>query len=110
MEDLVARAREADARLAEVREGAVPAGDPDPYREPPGAAGDDDLDDDDLDEGEPGAEDLDGDLDDDPDDDVLDDEYLDEEPESTASGTRPARDVLGGTSAAGDHGAGYSPA
>ena len=39
MEDLVARAREADARLAEVREGAVPAGDPDPYREPPGAAG-----------------------------------------------------------------------
>ena len=60
--------------------------------------------------GEPGAEDLDGDLDDDPDDDVLDDEYLDDEPESTASGTRPARDVLGGTSAAGEHGAGYSPA
>jgi len=105
MEDLVARAREADARLAEVREGAVPAGDPDPYREPPGAAGDDDLDED-----EPGADDLDGDLDDDPDDDVLDDEYLDDEPEGTASGTRPARDVLGGTSAAGDHGAGYSPA
>jgi ribosome-binding factor A len=47
MEDLVARAREADARLAAVREGAVPAGDPDPYREPPGAAADD-LDDDDL--------------------------------------------------------------
>src|SRR5580704_5280633 len=42
MEDLVARAREADAKL-----GAVPAGDPDPYREPPGAAADD-LDDDDL--------------------------------------------------------------
>ncbi len=38
MDDLVARAREADARLAVVREGAVPAGDPDPYREPPGAA------------------------------------------------------------------------
>ncbi len=35
MEDLVAQAREADARLASVREGAVPAGDPDPYREPP---------------------------------------------------------------------------
>ena len=48
MEDLVARAREADARLAEVREGAVPAGDPDPYREPPGAAADDDSDDDDA--------------------------------------------------------------
>ena len=54
MEDLVARAREADARLAEVREGAVPAGDPDPYREPPGAAGDDDDEDDidDLDDAE----------------------------------------------------------
>ena len=47
MEDLVARAREADAKLAAVREGAVPAGDPDPYREPPGGAADD-LDDDDL--------------------------------------------------------------
>ena len=39
MEDLVAQAREADARLASVREGAVPAGDPDPYREPPGERG-----------------------------------------------------------------------
>jgi ribosome-binding factor A len=38
MEDLVAQARAADARLASVREGAVPAGDPDPYREPPGGA------------------------------------------------------------------------
>ena len=105
MEDLVARAREADARLAEVREGAVPAGDPDPYREPPGAAGDDDdLDEDDPDGDEPGAGDLDSDLDD-PDDDDLDDQ-----PEGPASGTRPAWDVLGGTSAAGDHGAGYSPA
>ena len=42
MEDLVAQAREADARLAAAREGAVPAGDPDPYREPPGRG---DLDD-----------------------------------------------------------------
>jgi ribosome-binding factor A len=33
MEDLVARARAADAELASVREGAEPAGDPDPYRE-----------------------------------------------------------------------------
>jgi ribosome-binding factor A len=32
MEDLVARAREADARLAAVRADAVHAGDPDPYR------------------------------------------------------------------------------
>ena len=39
MEDLVARAREADAALAAVREGAVPAGDPDPYRELPGEPG-----------------------------------------------------------------------
>ncbi len=67
MEDLVARAREADARLAVVREGAVPAGDPDPYREPPGA-----VDDDPADSGSPG-------------------------------------DLLGGTSTASDHGAGYSP-
>src|SRR6202035_5864275 len=108
VEDLVARAREADARLAEVREGAVPAGDPDPYREPPGAAGNDDLDDDldgdDLDGDEPGAGDLDGDLDD-PDDDDQDDQ-----PAGPASGTRPPWHVLGGTPAAGDHGAGYSPA
>ena len=32
MEELLARARAADADLARVREGAVPAGDPDPYR------------------------------------------------------------------------------
>ena len=110
MEDLVARAREADARLAEVREGAVPAGDPDPYRDPPGLAGrdggEDDLDEDDLDDdldggasgggpgrgpgGSPGGE-LDGDG-----------------PGSAPPGTWPPHGVLGGTSAAGDHGAGYS--
>ncbi len=43
MEDLVAQARAADARLASVREGAVPAGDPDPYREPPGDTDDADA-------------------------------------------------------------------
>ncbi|MGH3156951.1 MAG: 30S ribosome-binding factor RbfA [Streptosporangiaceae bacterium] len=32
MEDLVAKARARDAALAATREGAVPAGDPDPYR------------------------------------------------------------------------------
>ncbi|HUZ36194.1 MAG TPA: 30S ribosome-binding factor RbfA [Streptosporangiaceae bacterium] len=37
MEDLVAQARAADATLAAVREGAQPAGDPDPYRVPPAA-------------------------------------------------------------------------
>ena len=43
MEDLVARARAADARLASVREGAEPAGDPDPYREPAAPAPDEDT-------------------------------------------------------------------
>jgi ribosome-binding factor A len=90
MEDLVARAREADAKLAEVREGAVPAGDPDPYRDPPGLADDED----DLDEDH---------LEDDPDDDLDGDE-----PETAPPGTRSSRDLLGGTSATGDHGAGYS--
>ena len=42
MEELVARARAADEALAQVRQGAVPAGDPDPYRVP---ANDDDEDD-----------------------------------------------------------------
>ncbi|HEX3491085.1 MAG TPA: 30S ribosome-binding factor RbfA [Streptosporangiaceae bacterium] len=34
IEDLVARAREADAAVAAGRQGAEPAGDPDPYRTP----------------------------------------------------------------------------
>ena len=34
IEDLVDRARQADANLAKVREGALPAGDPDPYKHP----------------------------------------------------------------------------
>ena len=38
MEDLVARARAADAELAAAREGAQPAGDADPYRPPASAA------------------------------------------------------------------------
>jgi ribosome-binding factor A len=41
MEDLVARARAADAALAAAREGAQPAGDPDPYRPAAGATSDD---------------------------------------------------------------------
>jgi ribosome-binding factor A len=36
MEELVAQARAADEALAAAREGAKPAGDPDPYREPGG--------------------------------------------------------------------------
>jgi len=46
MEELVARARAADEALAQVMEGAVPAGDPDPYRVP---ASDEDDDEDDED-------------------------------------------------------------
>jgi ribosome-binding factor A len=42
MEDLVARARAADAALAAAREGAQPAGDPDPYRPAPSTVSDDD--------------------------------------------------------------------
>jgi ribosome-binding factor A len=49
IEDAVARARAADAALAAAREGAVPAGDPDPYRTP--ATADDDDEDDDEDDG-----------------------------------------------------------
>ncbi len=43
IEDLVARARAADAEVAAARADAVPAGDPDPYR--PARADDDDDDD-----------------------------------------------------------------
>jgi ribosome-binding factor A len=53
IEDAVARARAADAALAAARAGAVPAGDPDPYRTPRTA--DDDEDDDDHDEDERGG-------------------------------------------------------
>jgi ribosome-binding factor A len=48
IEDLVARAREADAAVAASREGAEPAGDPDPYRIP-GADSDADSDQDEAD-------------------------------------------------------------
>jgi ribosome-binding factor A len=45
IEELVTQARDADAELARSREGAVPAGDPDPYRKPAGADDEDDEDD-----------------------------------------------------------------
>jgi ribosome-binding factor A len=44
IEDLVTRAREADAALADARAGAEPAGDPDPYKVPAGTAADADAD------------------------------------------------------------------
>jgi ribosome-binding factor A len=46
IEDLVARARQADAELAAARAGAEPAGDPHPYRVPADTGGDDDSDED----------------------------------------------------------------
>ena len=51
MEDLVARARAADEALAQAREGAQPAGDPDPYRVLAGTEDEDDA----RDESEDGA-------------------------------------------------------
>jgi ribosome-binding factor A len=50
LEELVARARAADEALAQAREGAQPAGDPDPYRAPADAE-DDDARDEDEDDG-----------------------------------------------------------
>jgi ribosome-binding factor A len=49
IEDAVARARAADAALAAARAGAVPAGDPDPYRTSGPAADEDDDDEDETD-------------------------------------------------------------
>ncbi len=43
IEDLVTQARHADAELARSREGAVPAGDPDPYRKPAADSDEDDY-------------------------------------------------------------------
>jgi ribosome-binding factor A len=43
IEELVARAKQADAALAASREGAQPAGDPDPYKSAPDAGQDADL-------------------------------------------------------------------
>lgn len=40
LEELVAKARAADEALAAAREGAQPAGEPDPYRPPPGSRDD----------------------------------------------------------------------
>ena len=56
IEDLVARAREADAAVAASRQGAVPAGDPDPYRTPG-----DDADSDDTDSDETESDDMESD-------------------------------------------------
>ncbi|HXJ25801.1 MAG TPA: ribosome-binding factor A, partial [Streptosporangiaceae bacterium] len=54
IEDLVARAREADAAVAQAREGAQPAGDADPYRVPAERRDGEDEDDEDADGGAAG--------------------------------------------------------
>jgi ribosome-binding factor A len=51
MDELLARARAADADLAKVRSGAKPAGEPDPYRLPP-APSDDGVDAEDTGDGD----------------------------------------------------------
>ena len=86
IEELVARARDADAAVAAARQGATPAGDADPYRVPPGAAADED------------------------DDEAADDEAGDED---AADGGRPGDSpgrgsTVSETPAGGDRGAGYS--
>ena len=55
IEELVARAREADAAVAAAREGALPAGDADPYRVP-AVPGEDSADEDSADAGFSGAD------------------------------------------------------
>jgi ribosome-binding factor A len=114
MEDLVAQARAADARLAAAREGAVWAGDADPYRPAPGSAED----------GQPGA------AEDDPRGAAGDGQpgaaearaAEDGRPGSSEPGGQRGSgddrvggapgggDLLSGTPGGGDHGAGYSPA
>jgi ribosome-binding factor A len=85
IEELVARARAADAAVAAVRVDAVPAGDADPYRQPAAEDGADDLDaddDDDDDEDDLGdQDDLDDEdsLEDDDEDDLGDEDDLDDE-------------------------------
>src|SRR5216683_634054 len=107
MEDLVAQARAADALLAAAREGAVWAGDADPYRPAPGsaedgqpgAAGD----------GQPGAAEARA---------AGDGRPGSSEPGGQrgsgggdrVGGAPGGGDLLSGTPGGGDHGAGYSPA
>jgi ribosome-binding factor A len=88
IEELVARARAADAALAAVREGAEPAGDPDPYRAP--AADADPADTDPADD-DPGDED--------PADHGV-------APEATAAGNSAAGNSSAGGSSAGGSSAG----
>jgi ribosome-binding factor A len=89
IEDLVARARAADAAVAAAREGAEPAGDPDPYKVAAEPGGEDDDPDDDIDAGLAGSPDG-------------------EQDRIPPAGSARLRDLLGETPAGRDHGAGYS--
>ena len=63
IEDLVERARQADAQVAAVRADAVPAGEADPYRQPAADSADDETDDDDEDDEDFGEDEF-GDIED----------------------------------------------
>jgi ribosome-binding factor A len=121
IEELVARAKDADAAVAAAREGAVPAGDPDPYRVPAGPA--DDVAVDDVAVDDVAVDDIA--VDDVADDDIaVDDEEDDGDGAAAANGDgrdRAGSAGRGGGSGArygavpetppvGDHGAGYSRA
>jgi len=95
IEELVARAREADAAVAAVREGAQPAGDADPYRVP--ARADEDFADEDL-----ADEDLPGD------DPAGDDSAGDDSAGWGLAGRPGQKDHLAETPAPKERGAGYS--
>jgi ribosome-binding factor A len=95
IEDLVAKARQADAKVAAVRAGAAPAGDADPYRQPAERVDEEDLSGNDLVDDQ-----FDDDLDDDDlDDDDLDDDDLDDGAEPGPLGNYPGRASGGGRSA-----------
>jgi ribosome-binding factor A len=79
IEDLVEKARQADAEVAAARAAAVPAGDADPYRQP--AADDDEGDDD--------EDDFDG-------NDLLDDEFDESDFEGQDAATGPLGNYPGG--------------
>ena len=95
IEELVARAREADAAVAAVRVGAQPAGEADPYRVPADAG-----------DGFPGDDSAD---DDSADDDSAADEIAGDAPAGWRPAGRPGQDDhLAETPAPGERGAGYS--
>jgi ribosome-binding factor A len=106
IEELVARARDADAAVAAARQGATPAGDADPYRIPLGpAAGEDEDDAGDQDRGDEDRGDEDRGDEDRGDEDRGDEDWGDgRRPGDSAQRDRTVRE----TPAGGEQGAGYS--